>query len=172
MEKSSRKMTYTGLAFLGLVLMLYGVAALHDYQDAVAAMTLAGKLLAQVLPVLLIVFVLIFLSNLLIRPSWVRSQLGAQSGWRGWALAVVAGILSVGPVYAWYALLRDLRDRGMRTALVSVFLYNRGVKLPLIPLMIHYFGLAFTLVLSAYLIMFSLIIGVIMEWLLGNEPQP
>ena len=51
----------------------------------------------------------------------------------------------------------------MRTALIAVFLYNRGIKLPLLPLMIHYFGMAFTLVLAVYLTLFSLLSGLVME---------
>jgi hypothetical protein len=89
--------------------------------------------------------------------------MGRDSGLRGWSLAIVGGILSVGPIYAWYALLRDLRTKGMRTALIAVFLYNRGIKLPLLPLMIHYFGLAYTLVLAIYMTLFSLLNGILVE---------
>ncbi len=66
-------------------------------------------------------------------------------------------------MYAWYAVLHDLREKGMRTSLISVVLYNRAVKLPLLPLLVHYFGLAYTVVLAAYLIGFSIIGGLIME---------
>jgi len=67
------------------------------------------------------------------------------------------------PVYTWYALLRELREKGMRASLAAVFLYSRAVKLPLLPLMIHYFGTAYTLVLCLYLIGFSLVTGVLIR---------
>ncbi|MEJ2315938.1 MAG: hypothetical protein P8Y83_03140 [Gammaproteobacteria bacterium] len=51
----------------------------------------------------------------------------------------------------------------MRPALVAVFLYSRAIKLPLLPLMIHYFGLAYTLLLIAYLLLFSLLNGMAMK---------
>ena len=88
---------------------------------------------------------------------------------KGWVVAVIGGVLSVGPVYPWYALLKELRTKGMRTALIAVFLYNRGIKLPLLPLMIHYFGMAFTLILAAYLTLFSLLSGVIMEKIIDDD---
>ena len=48
-------------------------------------------------------FLLCFLVNLVVRPVWV-------------------GVLYVGPVYLWSALLEEWRDRGMLTEPVSVFL--------------------------------------------------
>ena len=152
-----------GLLFLLIVICLYGVVFLVDSELALRALAFGMKLLDQLVPILLLVFVLIFISNLLVEPGWVRTHVGRESGWRGWAVALIGGILSVGPVYAWYALLRDFKAKGMRTALIAVFLYNRGIKLPLLPLMIHYFGVTYTLVLAIYMTLFSLLSGILME---------
>jgi hypothetical protein len=37
-------------------------------------------------------------------------------------------------------LLHEVHEKGMQSSLVAVFLYSRAVKLPLLPLMLHYFG--------------------------------
>lgn len=169
MNKKQKKKGRGSLLFLLIVIVLYGITFLFDSQLALNALELAEKLLYRLIPVLFLVFTLIFLSNLLIRPDWVRSNVGQESGLKGWVVAVISGILSVGPIYPWYALLKDLKAKGMRTALIAVFLYNRGIKLPLLPLMIHYFGLAFTLILAGYLTLFSLFTGVVMEKILGND---
>ncbi len=169
MGKKTAKKSRGGLLFLVVVALLYAIAFLLDARLAHAALELAGSLLYQLVPILMIVFVLIFISNLLVRPDWVRAHVGKESGVRGWVIAVVGGVLSVGPVYPWYALLRELRDHGMRTALIAVFLYNRGIKLPLLPLMVHYFGMAFTLVLATYLTLFSLLNGLIMERIADHD---
>ena len=163
MQKKQEKKGRGGLIFLLIVFALYGISFLFDDQLALSAFELAKKLLYRLIPVLFLVFTLIFLSNLLIRPDWVLAHVGKESGLKGWIVAVIGGVLSVGPVYPWYALLKDLKAKGMRTALIAVFLYNRGIKLPLLPLMIHYFGLAFTLTLSVYLTLFSLLSGIFME---------
>jgi hypothetical protein len=55
------------------------------------------------------------------------------------------------------------------TALAAVFLYSRAGKLPLLPLMIHYFGAAYTLVLCLYLLGVSIINGVSMVKLEDRE---
>jgi len=172
MKEKSGKMTRGGVIFLLIVMCLYALAFLVDAELALNALVFAARLLYQMLPVLLLVFALIFLSNLLVKPDLVHANVGRNSGLRGWAVAVVGGILSVGPIYAWYALLRDLKTKGMRTALIAVFLYNRGIKLPLLPLMIHYFGVAYTLVLATYMTLFSLLSGILVEKMVDRKPRP
>jgi phosphoenolpyruvate carboxylase len=57
----------------------------------------------------------------------------------------------------------------MRMPLAAVFLYSRAIKIPLLPLMIHYFGTAYTLVLCLYLLGFSIICGFLMAWLEARQ---
>jgi len=168
-EEKSKKVTNKGVVFLLIVIFIYILTLLIKTEFAVNALAFSIKLLYQIFPVLLLIFVLIFISNLLVKPDWVRINVGKGSGLRGWLVAVVSGILSVGPIYAWYALLRDLQAKGMRTALIAVFLYNRGIKLPLLPLMIHYFGGLYTLILAVYMTLFSLVGGILLEKVLERK---
>lgn len=110
-----------------------------------------------------LVFLLLFIANLLLEPKWIKRYLGKGSGIKGWIAAIIGGILSLGAIYAWYAMLSELKQKGMRTALIATFLYSRAVKLPLLPLMVHYFGMAYTLILCLYLIIFSIINGFLVE---------
>lgn len=161
-QEKNRNKGIGGWLFLAVVLLLYGMTGLLDGELALAAITTFTQMLAKVLPVLVIVFFLIFAINLLLAPERVNKYLGSQSGMKGWLAATIGGILSTGPVYPWYALLKDLREKGMKTSLVATFLYSRAVKLPLLPMLVHYFGITYTLVLSGYLIVFSIISGLIM----------
>lgn len=158
-----------GIRFLLIVLCLYTVAWFVDVEKMLAAAGFSLNLLYQMLPVLLLVFVLMFAANLLVKPAWIKAHLGRDSGLKGWLIAIVGGILSVGSIYPWFALLRDFKAKGMRPALMAVFLYNRAVKLPLLPLLIQYFGLTYTVLLAAYMILFSLLGGVLLEKLLPKE---
>ncbi len=55
---------------------------------------------------------MLFLSRIpLVKPDWVRANIGRALELKGWSLAVVGGILSVGPIYTWYALLRNLKKQ-------------------------------------------------------------
>ena len=172
MKEKSGKSTRGGVIFLLVVACLYALTFLIDTELALNALAFSTNLLYQLLPVLLLVFALMLISNLLVKPEWVRANVGKDSGLRGWVVAVVGGILSVGPIYVWYALLRDLKTMGMRTALIAVFLYNRGIKLPLLPLMIHYFGTTYTLVLATYMTLFSLLSGILVEKIVERKPRP
>jgi uncharacterized membrane protein YraQ (UPF0718 family) len=152
-----------GLLFLGLVLLAHAAAALLEPDVAAQARAAFVRMAGSVVPVLLLVFALVFLVERFLTPERTRSWLGRGSGWRGWLLALAAGVVSTGPVYAWYSLLAELRGKGMRDGLVAVSLYARAIKLPLLPLLVHYFGLAYMLVLSLWLAVFALVTGVLAE---------
>jgi len=172
MTSGQRKTSKSGIGawlFLIIVLLIYGVIALIDFELISVAIADFIKLLDKMLSVLIIVFILIFIINLLLEPSWIKKYLGRRSGIKGWITAIVGGILSTGPIYAWYALLRDLRQKGMKSSLIAVFLYSRAVKLPLLPLLVHYFGMMYTIVLVSYLIIFSVISGLVMKKIQNKE---
>jgi uncharacterized membrane protein YraQ (UPF0718 family) len=81
------------------------------------------------------------------------------------------GIASSGPIYMWYPLLSDLKEKGMRDSLIAAFLYNRAIKIPLLPMMVHYFGWDFTFALSIYMVLFSVVNGVIVQYLTQRGPE-
>jgi len=149
-----------GWVFLVLVLFAYGLLGLVNPEVMSQSLGFFSQVMRQVLPILVLVFLLLFVANFVLEPKRIRHYLGSGSGTRGWIAAVLGGILAPGPVYPWYAMLAKLRQEGMRPALIAAFLYSRAVKLPLLPLMIHYFGVAYTLVLCIYLIGFSIISGI------------
>ncbi len=149
--------------FLFFVAGVFAVTALFSPAVASRALVSFGSLLTRIVPALALVFCLIFLANLFLERKWLAKYLGKTSGVRGWALAVMCGILSVGPLHAWYPLLGDLKAKGMSSALVATFLYARALKLPLLPLMVHYFGVEFTVTLSLCIITFSVLNGLLVR---------
>lgn len=169
MERARKKKGVGGWLFLLLVLAAYGVTGVIDAELVGQAFNFFAKVMRKVLPVLVIVFLLLLAADLLFEPKWIKRNLGRESGIKGWLVAAVGGVLAAGPIYTWYALLRELREKGMRASLAAVFLYSRAVKLPLLPLMIHYFGTAYTLVLCLYLIGFSIVTGVLIRKLEDQE---
>ena len=60
-------------------------------------------------------------------------------------------------------MLKELKERGVNYGFISTFLYNRAIKPALIPLMIYYFGLNFTIILTFVMIVMSVIQGFIFE---------
>lgn len=160
-----------GWLFLAVAAIAVACTALADAALAREALTAFQGMLEAVLPVLGLVLILMFLGECCLTPARTQAWLGHGSGLKGWMLALLAGVISTGPVYTWYALLAELRAKGMRTALVAVLLYARAIKLPLLPLMVHYFGLHYTLVLSLLIAAFSILNGVVMERLMGGAQR-
>jgi uncharacterized membrane protein YraQ (UPF0718 family) len=149
--------------FLAIVAALYVVSAALAPDLALRALAHTWQALRRMLPVLALVFVLMVVFDLTLSPRRVARHLGRPGGVRGWLVALAAGILSAGPIYPWYPLLAELRGKGMRASTAAVFLYARAIKLPLLPLLFHYFGTAYSVVLSLYLAAFALLSGLVME---------
>lgn len=125
------------------------------------------SIIVKILPVLIMVFVIMAATNYAFRPESLVRWVGSGSGLKGWFIAVIVGIISVGPIYLWYPLLNDLQKKGMRAGLIAAFLYNRAVKIPLLPILILYFGLGYTLTLTVVMIVISILQGLITEKILG-----
>lgn len=154
--------------FLGGVLVLYLIAAFLDKNLVVDAWSFALKTFGRVFLAFVFVFVLMVLSNFYISPKTAKKYVGKGSGWKGWFFAVVGGIISTGPVYIWFSLLKDLKGKGASAGFVSTFLYNKAIKLPLLPLMIFYFGFELSVIFVVLLLLGSIIQGAIFEQLEGS----
>jgi uncharacterized membrane protein YraQ (UPF0718 family) len=158
------KVGFAGI-FLLLVVIGYGILGVFDFALLKSALCVLTRLLARIAPILLIVFWVMFLTHLFFENKSISRFLGKGSGFRGWIVAIAGGIASSGPIYMWYPLLSDLKEKGMRDSLIATFLYNRAIKIPLLPMMVHYFGWDFTLALSIYMVLFSVVSGVMVQCL-------
>jgi uncharacterized membrane protein YraQ (UPF0718 family) len=168
-QKAGRKESVWGVyLFLLLVIVIYLLVFLFDSDRTFIALQFSLEMLKKLLPILGLVSCFMFLNNLLVKPSWVKNHVGEDSGWKGVFIAVIGGILSMGPIYVWYGVLQDLQKKGMRTSLIASFLYARSVKPQLLPLMIYYFGWVYALVLAVYLVIFSVLNGFVTERLTRN----
>jgi uncharacterized membrane protein YraQ (UPF0718 family) len=170
MKKILEKAGFEG-AFFFLVLTAYGILGIYDLAISKKALSTLAGLIARIVPILLLVFVLMFLTNLFLERNAVVRFLGKGSGYRGWMLAIAGGIVSSGPIYMWYPLLGDLKEKGMKDSLIATFLYNRAIKIPLLPMMVYYFGWNFTLVLSLYMVLFSVAGGILVQSLVRKGTE-
>ncbi|MEA1865386.1 MAG: permease [Euryarchaeota archaeon] len=151
------------LYFLVSVIFLYLLLFFFDPESVYNSLKVTGNIFIQIIPILLLVILFMALIDYLLQPKTVAKYVGKGSGIKGWFLVISAGIISHGPIYIWYPLLKDLRDQGMRNGLIAAFLYSRAIKIPLLPLMVYYFGLLFVVVLLPYIVIASLIEGRIIE---------
>lgn len=152
-----------GFVFLAFVVFVYLILFILSRENIYRSLRVSGNILVNLIPVLIVVILLTGIASYFFKPKAVSRYLGKESGIRGWFIAALAGILSHGPIYIWYPLLKEFRQKGMRTGLLGVFLYNRAIKIPLLPLLIYYFGTEFTLLLIMWMIAASVAEGKALE---------
>ncbi len=158
-------MKFRGLRLLAAVGAAYALFYLFNVDKTVLALHKSGAVLAKILPIFLLVIGFTALINYLLKPKEIASHLGEGSGVKGWAIALTAGIISHGPMYAWYPMVEDLKRHGLKNGLIATFFYARSIKIPLLPIMIDYFGFAFTAILTFYILAASVIQGLLIDWL-------
>jgi uncharacterized membrane protein YraQ (UPF0718 family) len=168
-KQMKEKRVSATVKFLAIVSVIYLIILFFDPGLAGAAIISTGETFIKIIPILILVFGVIYLINRYLDTSKLQKHVGHDSGLRGWFYATMAGILISGPPYVLYPLFGDLQRKGMRNALLAVVLYNRNVKIPFIPVMIYYFGTAFTIIVSIYIILFSFLNGLLVEFFAGRQ---
>lgn len=155
-----------GWYFLAIVVALYVIAGIAKPDAIAPSLKFFASIIRKIIPVFVIVFVFLVLMNWLVKPKTIVKHLGKDAGAKGWAWAIAGGILSTGPIYMWYPLLNELQNHKARNKFIAAFLYNRAVKLPLLPLFIYYFGVAYVVVLTVVMIAASIAQGIMVEKIL------
>ena len=156
--------------FITVIFVIYGVFFAIMPDKAFMALRNTGKIFVNILMPFVFVFILLFCINLFLKPSHIVRFLGKSSGIKGIILSATAGVISMGPIYAWYPMLKALREKGAKNSLIAIFLGNRAVKPFLLPIMISYFGWIYVLILTVFTIFGSLVVGYFVDALIKEKP--
>jgi uncharacterized membrane protein YraQ (UPF0718 family) len=113
-----------------------------------------------------LVFLFMYIFNIFISEKLIKKYLQKEIKLKHYLIIAFVGILSTGPIYLWFAHLSRMKDQGMNNGLISLFLYNRAIKLPLIPLMIEYFSLKITIIISLLIFLFSFVNAFLIHYFL------
>ena len=152
--------------FPACVVVCYGILSVIDPNKTLMALKISGNLLLSVILPLVLVFVIMLVLHLFVKPAQIVGLFGKGANVKGIVLSVVAGIISMGPIYVWYPLLKNLREEGAGIAPIAIFLYSRAVKPFLLPVMIAYFGWVYVGILTALTVVASIAIGCFMSVLM------
>jgi uncharacterized membrane protein YraQ (UPF0718 family) len=158
-----RKRKPYGFFFLAFVVVLYITLFILNPDRTNNSLKISGNILLRLIPLLLAVILFMGIMNYFFKSKEIVKYLGKESGMTGWFIAAVAGILSHGPIYIWYPVLKDFHQKGMRPAFMGVFLYNRAIKIPLLPVLVYYFSLEFAILLMIWMILASFVEGKLLE---------
>jgi len=156
--------------FLIIVILIYLILFILKQDLFLQSLNFFYKIILKIIPVFVIVFILMALSNYFITPKFIIKHL-KEKGIKKWFFVIIGGILSSGPIYMWYPLLGDLKNKGLKPGLIACFLYNRAIKVPLLPIAIFYFGLKYVLILSLVMIFISILQGILLNKLMEVAPR-
>ncbi len=162
-----KKISGTWFFFMFMV-MLYLLLFFVNPNLYISSLIFFRQILIKIIPIFFLVWILMVLTNYFITPKFVFKYFDKR-GVNKWFFAVIGGILSEGPIYIWYPLLADLRKKGFDYGFVACFLYNRAIKLPILPAAIYYFGWKYILILALIMIMASISQGVIINKLIKEK---
>ena len=171
-QKATSPKLLTGTVLFPVsVLVIYGILFSVFPDRAWLALKGSVAVFLRLLLPLALVFVVMLAFNLLLKPAQIVRFLGKNAGIKGIILSMAGGIISAGPIYAWYPLLAEVRKKGAGNIPIAVFLYNRAVKPFLLPVMIAYFGWAYVGTLTFLTMLASIGIGYCLNLLIKENSR-
>lgn len=149
--------------FLVAMILIYSVVSFFNYELFTSSLNFFVDILIKIIPIFIFIFILMVITNLFVTPKFILKYLEKDKGIKKWVFAIIGGVLSSGPIYMWYPLLADLKEKGISDGLISCFLYNRAIKIPLLPLMVVYFSWKYIIILAFVMMFASVIQGIIIN---------
>lgn len=122
----------------------YGVGMMAAPENTLRAWGFCVAMFEKLAIPLCLAFAIMVVFNRFLSPALVARFLGTGSGLKGMLLSSLAGVLSMGPIYAWFPLFKNLKEKGAAVFIVANFIGCRSVKPALFPVLIGYFGWRFS----------------------------
>jgi uncharacterized membrane protein YraQ (UPF0718 family) len=128
------------------VVIIYLIVWIVLPEKILPALKIIKNISLQMAIPLLISLFMMFLLNMYVSTAHITKFMGKRRGVVGMIFSSIAGIVSMGPIFAWFPFLKTLKDKGMADIYLANFLSCRAVKPVLFPILISYFGWRFSLV--------------------------
>jgi len=156
--------------FLVVSIIAYIILFIFNENSFYISLENFNEIIVKILPIFVMIFILMALSNYFITEKFILKHL-TDKGIKKWIFVIIGGILSSGPIYMWYPLLANLKKKGLSYGLIGCFLYNRAIKIPLIPVAILYFSWQYIFILMTVMVVISIIQGILINkfFLINNK---
>jgi uncharacterized membrane protein YraQ (UPF0718 family) len=168
-KETKKKNKKSKWIFLGVVGIVYLLVFFLNKEQFYKISLVFVKIIKQMIPIFSIVIFLMFILNYFVSNEFLKKHMGEGSGIKAWVIAIVAGVLSIGPIYMWYPLMKELKKSGVKDRYIAAFLYNRGIKLQWLPMLVLYFSWKFSIVLLLVMLIVSIPQGIITEQLTQHK---
>ena len=158
-----------GIKFLFAMIAIYAVLFLANPSFTSNSFSVFIKEFIGLIPMLVFFFFVIFIINYFLNPEIIKRHLGSDSGLKGWLYALLGSILISSPPYVVFPMLKELKKHGMKYSLIALFMNNRNVQPAFLPVMVFYFGLSFTVVISIYILIFAVLNAVLLGKIMDEK---
>jgi uncharacterized membrane protein YraQ (UPF0718 family) len=162
-KKSSFNAKYV---FLIVICLAYLVASLINAEKATLAFKNFLIHFFSFLPIFVVMMIMMQLVQLFVHKKDLISKLKKISGKKQKFVYILAGIFSMGPLYVWFPLLKNLKDKNISMGNLASFIYARSIKPIFFPVLFYYFDWKYILSLFISLFIFALIQGFVVDYLL------
>ncbi len=152
--------------FLVTIIFVYGILFFGFPNFFWISFNFFMKTFIKIIPIFIFIFVLMVIINKYIDNSFIVKHLRGNKI-KSWFYIIIGGIISTGPMYVWYPILHDLKNKGISDGEIASFLYNRSIKPAYFPIIILYFGLEYAIVLTVVIILTSFIQAFVVEFLIS-----
>ena len=162
-KKKEEKQKFKGIGFMLFVAVLYLILYFFHSDQIQESVKHFGKNLLMLLPIFLLVILLSAIINYFFPKEKIVKMLQKQSTYKTYIYSLVAGIISHGPIFAWFPLLKELKDKGISKGTLITFIYGRSIKITLLPVMLGFFGKWYVIIFIFYLAIGALVQGFIYD---------
>lgn len=139
-------------------------------QLAGQGLVVGGEVLLSVVPLLVAAFLIAGFIQVLVSRETVTRWLGAESGWRGIALACLGGALIPGGPYVYYPISAVLLKSGASLGVLVAFVTAKNLwSVSRLPLEFALLGSRLTIVRFLVTFLAPPLLGVVSQWLFGGR---
>ncbi|VBB05805.1 predicted permease duf318 [Lucifera butyrica] len=144
--------------------ILLGISFVKDKKKTILALKKGWKSLANILPLLFSIILLIGIVLAVLSPAAISQLIGKQSGWSGILIAAVAGAVTLIPGFVTFPLAAALLKNGAGLTQVVVFIStSMMVGVVTIPVEIKYFGWKVTYIRNMLAFVFSFMVAIVLK---------
>jgi len=160
----------TPVILLLVLLILIGYSGNQlGWQSVPEGFISGGKILLQVIPLLIAAFLVAGMTQVLVTKEFVTKWLGSQTGWKGIGLACLAGAIIPGGPYVYYPVTAVMLHNGAGLGVLVAFISAKNLwSVSRLPYEIALIGLEFTVTRFLITLIFPPLIGILSEAIFGR----
>lgn len=111
----------------------------------------------EIIPILVFLFIVIFIFNIFLKAETIKKHLGNESGLKWWFYVSLWSLLLMWPPYVILPMLWEFKKHWMKNSLIAVFMNTRNIQIVFFPIMAYYFWIKFSIIIFVLSIVFAII---------------